>query len=67
MSDAPRQEPEEHPAVIVEEPLSRPQPPYPDDGWDGEDDDHDAPAALYPPGSVVWDGKSWPHPDMFWP
>jgi hypothetical protein len=55
MSDAPRQEPEEHPAVIVEEPLSRPQPPYPDDGWDGVDDDDDTPAAT------------WPHPDRFWP
>jgi hypothetical protein len=39
------------PAEIVEEPVRQP---YPDDDWDGEDDDDDIPAALYPPGSVLW-------------
>lgn len=58
MSDTP-QPIREPPAHLEEEPL--PQPPYPDDAWDGEDDDDDAPAALYPP------GPGWPHPDRFWP
>ena len=66
MSDQPqpRDDPQPEPAHIVEEPVRQP---FPDDDWDGEDDDHDTPAALYPPGSVLWDGVGWPSAEHWWP
>jgi hypothetical protein len=63
MSDAPQPVREPSPAEIVEEPISRPEPTperYPEDDWDGDDDDHDHPARN-------WDGTSWPTLSMWWP
>jgi hypothetical protein len=63
MSDQPQPVREPPPAEIVEEPIPRP---YPDDEWDGEDEDDDTPAATWPP-QRKWDGKGWPTPAMWWP
>jgi hypothetical protein len=72
MSDQPQpRQPvrEPPPAHIEEEPLR--QPPYPDDGRDGEDEDDDTPAATWP----RTDGSeprpfgacsSWPPPTPPW-
>jgi hypothetical protein len=61
VSDAPRHEPEQLPAHIVEEPISRPDVPWKDPAYDDEDSEaEDNPARN-------WDGRGWPHPDMFWP
>jgi hypothetical protein len=61
MSDQPQpRQPvrEPPPAHIEEEPLR--QPPYPDDDWDGEHDEDDAPARN-------WDGRGWPSIEQWWP
>jgi len=56
MSDQPqpRNDPEQPPSRIVEEP------PLPDDWDDDPDEDQDNPVQA-------WNGEGWPGPELFWP
>jgi hypothetical protein len=67
MSDAPRIDPDNPPAHIVEEVLEHNPPvPWQDPFYDGNDGEEE----VWPPRRTepsAWDGKGWPGPEHWWP